>query len=151
MKSFKLFFGASGQFGTYDVTQDYHYQIVVNTVEQFRNRLLQEEVLRQSFLHIFKNVYKDNTEDLKPSTPIADHIPNMSKIREIRRHPPTDADVVKFLTTVYPDIYMAPGDFGPERVDWGETWSGRGEAEEEKIMINCRLVQLWLQSVSKIG
>ena len=24
---------------------------------------------------------------------------------------------------------MAPGDFGPERVDWGETWSGRGEAE----------------------
>ena len=112
MKSFKLFFGAGGQIGTYDVTQDYYYQIVVNTVEQFRNRLLQE-VLRQPFLHIFKNVYKDNMEDLKLSTPIADHIPNMSKIREIRRHPPTDADVIKFLTVGFPDIYMAPGDFGP--------------------------------------
>ena len=99
MKSFKLFFGTSGQIGTYDVTQDYHYQIIVNTVEQLRNHLLQEEVLRQPFLHIFKSVYNDDMdfpEDLKPSTPIADHIPNMSKVREIRCHPPTDADVVKF-------------------------------------------------------
>ena len=108
--SFKLFFGTSGQISTYNVTQDYHYQIVVNTVEQIRNRLLQEEVLRQSFLHLFKSVYNNNTdfpEDLKLSTPIADHIPNMSKVREIRRHPPTDADVVKFLTAAssYIQIY----------------------------------------------
>ena len=64
-----------------------------NTVEQLRNHLLQEEVLRQPFLHIFKSVYNDNTdfpEDLKLSTPIADHIPNMSKVHEIRRHPSTD-------------------------------------------------------------
>ena len=45
---------------------------------------------------------------------------------------------------------MAPGDFGPEGVDWGETWSGRGEADKEKIAINCRLVQLWLQAVSTV-
>ena len=43
--------------------------------------------------------------DLKPSTPIADHIPNMSKVREIRRHPPMDADVVKFLTAAFLVIY----------------------------------------------
>lgn len=43
---------------------------------------------------------------------------------------------------------MAPGDFGPEGVSWGETWSGRREAEKEKIVINCQLVQLWLQAVN---
>jgi hypothetical protein len=45
---------------------------------------------------------------------------------------------------------MAPGDFGPEGVGWGETWSGQGEADKEKIAINCQLVQLWLQAVSTV-
>lgn len=151
MKSFTLFFGASGQLGTTNITNNSQYEIVVNTVNQLRDHLLKEEVLRQPFLHIFSTCYHDGADfphDLAPCTPIADQVSNMSKIRDIRSQPPTDNDVVDFLTNSFPDLYLAPGDFGPEGVSWGETWSGRGEAEKEKIAINCQLVQLWLQSVN---
>jgi hypothetical protein len=153
MKSFTLFFGASGQLGTTDVTHNSQYELVVNTVNQLRDHLLKEEVLRQPFLHIFSTSYNDDADfphDLEPCTPVADQVSNMSKIRNITRYPPTDNDVVDFLTNSFPDLYMAPGDFGPEGVSWGETWSGRGEADKEKIAINCRLVQLWLQAVSTV-
>ena len=153
MKPFALFFGASGQLGTSDVTSDPHYKLVVDTVNQLRDRLLKDEGLRQPFLHLFSSVYVDNSDfpdDLKPTTPIADQIPNMSKIKQIRHHPPTDGDVVDFLTNSFPNIYLFFGDFGPGCVSWGETWSGRGEASEEKVMINMRLVQLWLEAVSAL-
>jgi len=146
MKKNSLFFGASGQMGTTDVTDNNDYKLVVNTVNQVRNHLIQE-VLRRPFLHLFNTIYNDDTkfpDDLKASTPIEDQIPNKSNIQSMR-HPPTDSDVVEFLTNSFPDLYMASGDFSPDRIEWGETWSGQGEADKEKITINCRLVQLWLQ------
>ena len=127
MKPFTLFYGTSGQLGTSDITSDSKYKLVVDTVNQLRDRLLNEEVLRQPFLHIFSAVYKGDTDfpnDLKPPTPVADQVSNISKIRQIRHHPPTDDDVVDFLTNSFPDLYLAPGEFGPEGIDWGETWSG---------------------------
>ena len=150
MKSFRLFFGASGQIGTTDVTHLAQYGLVVNTVNQLRNHLLKFELLRQPFLHIFTTVYNDNADfpnDLKSCTPVNDQVSNLSKIRHC---PPTDSDVIDFLTNSFPDLYMAPGDFGPELegVSWDETLSGRVEADKEKATINCRLVQLWLQAVS---
>jgi len=153
MKPFTLFFGASGQVGTSDVTHDSQYKLVVNTVDQLRDHLLKEEVLRQPFLHIFRNCYNDDTnfpQHLEPCTPVADQVSNMAKIQEIRSHPPTDNDVVDFLTNSFPDLYMAPGDFGPEGVDWGKTFSGQGEADKEKIAIDVQLVHLWLQAVSTV-
>jgi hypothetical protein len=153
MKPFTLFFGASGQLGTSDVTHNSQYELVVNTVNQLRDRLLKEEVLRQPFLHIFNTTYNDNTDvphDLEPCTPLANQVSNMSKFQNIRNYPPTDNDVVDFLTNSFPDLYMAPGNIGPEDVSWHETWSGQGEADKEKIAINCRLVQLWLQAVSTV-
>jgi hypothetical protein len=115
--------------------------------------LLNEEVLCQPFLHIFNTVYKDDAsfpDYLKPGTPVADQVSNMSKIRQIRHHPPTDNNVVDFLTNSFPDLYLASGDFGPQGVDWGTTLSGQGEADMEKIMINVWLVQLWLYAVSAL-
>jgi hypothetical protein len=153
MKPFTLFFGASGQLGTSDVTHNSQYELVVNTVNQLRDRLLKEEVLRQPFLHIFNTTYNDNADvphDLEPCTPLANQVSNMSKFQNIRNYPPTDNDVVDFLTNSFPDLYMAPGNIGPEDVSWHETWSGQGEADKEKIAINCRLVQLWLQAVSTV-
>jgi hypothetical protein len=153
MKPFSLFFGASGQLGTMDVTDDHQYKIVVTTVNHLRNHLLKEPILREPFIHILNTVYNDDTpfpQDLEFCTPVYDRVSNKSKIRNMRDGPPTDDDIINFLTNHFPDLYMAPGDFGPQGVDWGETLSGREEADEEKIEINCRLVQLWLQAVSMI-
>lgn len=154
MKPFTLFFGASGQLGTSDITSDPCYKLVVDTVNQLHNRLLNEEVLRRPFLHVFSTVYKDNAvfpDDLKPLTPVADQVSNMSKIREIRDGPPTDDDVVDFLTNSFPDLYLAPGDFSPEGVDCSETCSGQEDADQEKITINAKLVQFWLQAVGALN
>jgi hypothetical protein len=153
IKAFSLFFGASGQLGTTDVTHNSQYELVVNTVHQLRDHLLKEEVLHQPFLHIFSTIYNNDANfpnDLKHCTPVTNQVSNMSKIQNIRHYPPTDNDVVDFLTNSFLDLYMAPGDFGPEGVVWGETWSGQGEADEEKVVINCQLVQLWLQAVSTV-
>jgi hypothetical protein len=130
---------------------DHQYKIVVNTVNQLRNHLLKEEILRKPFVHIFSSVYNDNTpfpQDLKSCTPVSNQVSNKSKIRNMRDGPPTDNDIVNFLTNHFLDLYMAPGDFGSQGVDWGETWSGREEADKEKIATNCQLVQLWLQATS---
>lgn len=113
------------------------YELVTHTVNDIRDRLLKEEIFRAPFLHIYTTCYNDDT---KPQD-----VSNLTKIRQIRDHPPTDADVVDFLTNSFPALYLAPGDFGPEGVSWGETWSGREEADNQKVTINCRLIQLWLQ------
>jgi hypothetical protein len=149
MKPFTLFFGRNRQIGTFDITNDPRYALVVNTVIQLRERLLNEEVLRQPFLHIFRVVYEYNTEfpaDSGPHDPATDHIPNMSDFRKIRNHP-TDHDVVDFLTNSFPDIYLSSGYFGPEDIPRVKTCSEQGESDKAKIEINARLVQLWLQAV----
>ncbi|EDR02102.1 uncharacterized protein LACBIDRAFT_295499 [Laccaria bicolor S238N-H82] len=151
MKPFTLFFGASDEITTYEVTHNPSYELVMHTVNHLRDRLLKEQVLRVPFLHIFTNCYNDDSEfprDLAPCTPVADRVSNLVKIRRIREHPPTDADVVEFLTNAFPDLYLAHGDFGPEGVSWVETMSGREEADSQKITINGKLVLLWLQIVN---
>jgi hypothetical protein len=156
MKPFKLFFGASGQIGSSNVTSDPQYKLVVDTVNQLRDRLLNGEVLRQPFLHLFNTVYQDSSQfpdDLKTHTPLTatDQVSNMSKIKQLEDHPPTDDDVVDFLTNSFPDLYLPPGSIGPEGENYDETVSGRGEADKEKIAINIRLVQLCqLQTVSAL-
>ena len=123
----------------------------MNTVIQLRERLLNEEVLRQPFLHIFKVVHQYNTEPLAdpgPHAPATDDIPNMSDFRKIRNHPPTDADVVDFLTNSFPDIYLSSGYFVPEDIERVKTCSEQGESDKAKSEINARVVQLWLQAVS---
>jgi hypothetical protein len=59
------------------------------------------------------------TNDLTSCTLVGNHVSNMSKIRH---HPPTDNNVINFLTNLFPDLYLAPGDFGPEDV---MEWMGR--------------------------
>ena len=153
MKPFTLFFGANRQIGTFDVTSDPRYALVVNTVIQLRERLLKDEVFRQPFLQIFRVVYQHATEipaDTEPHTPVADHIYDMPdiRLRDVRHYPPTDDDVVDFLTNSFPDLYMSSGYFGPEDIDRVKTCSEQGESDKAKIEINVRLVQLWLHTVS---
>jgi len=147
MKPFTLFFGAYRQVGTFDVTSDPQYSLVVNTVTQLRKRLLKQEVLRQPFLQIFRAVHQHRSEfpdDSEPQYPFA-----MSNIVEFRDRPPTDDDVVGFLTSSFPDLYLHCGYFGPEDVDRvTRTCSEQRESDKANIEINARVVQHLFQAVS---
>ena len=101
MKPFTLFFGGDRQIGTLNVTNDSRYALAVNTVIQLRERLLNEEVLRQPFLHIFRVVHKYNTEfpaDSSPHDPATGQILNMSDFRKIRNDPPTECQTLMLST-----------------------------------------------------
>lgn len=152
MKPFTLFFGASGVLGTHNVTANPKYQLVVETVSQLRAHLLNDRAFRVPILSLFNSVYEDDSqfpEELKENTPDIDQISNMKKIRQIHSHPPSDNDVLEFLTNSFPDLYLDLGNFSlAELVLWGETKSGRGEVAKEEITINVHLVQLWLEAVS---
>lgn len=153
MKPFKLFLGGSGVLGTVELTSgnDRYHQLVVGAVTQLRIRLLADPQLRKPILHIFTTVYSDTSpfrEDLKRETPIEDQIPNINKIRKIHRNPPSDEDVVEFLTFAFPDLYLEHGDFSEDNLIWGETVYGRGAAKKEEISINIRLINLWHEVVS---
>lgn len=151
LKPFRLFFGGSGLIGTFEVTSDIKYKLVIETVSQLRNRLLADPVLRQPIVHLFDMVYHDDSEfpdHLKNGTPLVDQIPNKLKIQQIRAQPPGDGDVVTFLTDAFPDLYLEPSSFREGNVLWRETASGRDAADKEEISINIQLVQLWLKTVS---
>ena len=150
MKDFNLFYGASGDaVGTFNVTNNPKYELVVETVKQLRQRLIDNPTLREPILALFTNVYQDNSkfpEDLKENAPVSDHRSNQEKIQEIRPHPPSDDDVIYFLKNSFPDIYLDLESFTPVDEDflWGMTKSGRSEGEKELVTINVRLVNLWL-------
>lgn len=128
MKPFTLFVGAIDQLGVCDATLEPKYKPVVDSVNQLRNRLITEPVLRRPFRHLFNSVYNHNSQ--------------------FRDRAPSDKDVIDFLQNSFPDLHLVHGDFGPEEISRGETWSGRKGAEREKITINLRLVQVWLRAVS---
>lgn len=151
MKPFRLFLGGRGLLGIIEVTLDPKFQLIIGTVSQLRDHMLGNPILRQPLLHLFSKVYSDDSdfpEDSKGETPLEDQISNMSNIRKIRPHPPSDEDVVTFLTDAFPDLYLEPGHFCEGDVLWGRTDSGRGEAKKEFISINVRLVHLWNKAVS---
>ena len=135
--------------GTYVITNDPKYKLVVETVTQLRGRLLNDQAFRRPILALFKGVYEDTSEfpeELKAFTPAVDHRSNLEKIKEIRsHHPPSDDDVLEFLMNSFPDLYLELGNFGPAELLWGETRSGRGEFMKEEITINLHLVELWLE------
>jgi len=148
MKPFKLFLGERGLLGTYEITAKPNYEFVIQTVGQLRHRLLMDPVLRQPLLHLFRTVYEDDSkfpEHLKSLTPLADHVSNKTKIVAIRAQPPSDADVVEFLTDAFPDLYLKLSTFREGDITWGETISGRGAADKEEISINIQLTNLWLK------
>ena len=150
MKSFRLFQGGIALVGTFDVTENNEYQLIVETVNQLRKRLLENPVLRRPLLDLFDSVYRDDSafpDDLKETTPLADQIPNRTKIRQIRFQPPTDGDVITFLTDAFPHLYLKAGSFNENDILWGETTTGRSQVNEE-ISINVQLVRQWRDSVS---
>jgi hypothetical protein len=153
MKAFKLFLGARGLLGTYEITTKANYELVVMTIGQIRHhlRVLTDPVLRRPLLHIFQTVYTDNSkfpDHLKLFRPPSDQVPNQIKIQAIRAQPPKDADVIAFLTDAFPDLYLNLSTFSEDDILWGETVSGREAADKEEISINVQLVNLWLKAVS---
>lgn len=155
MKAFSLYLGDPGEIGTADITSDKPYEPVVNAVQQIRDRLLQDEILRQPYLDLFTSVYHDNTpfpDELKQYTPDQDQIPNQTKVRQIRHQPPTDTDVIDYLTNAFPDIYLiSAGEFGTKGTLWGETISGIQAVGQERIGINAELIRAWLSFVSGLN
>jgi hypothetical protein len=146
MKPFALFLGAVDQLGNYNITAEPEYKLVVDAVNQLREQLLSEPVLRAPFLHLLTSVYNELDpfpEDLKNKT--LDQVPNITKIRD---RPPSDQDVINFLQDSFPELHLVIGDLGPDEIREGETWGGQREAEREKISANLRLVQLWLRAAS---
>ena len=151
MKPFKLFLGGRGTLGTFEVTTKPYYDVVIQTVGQLRCRLLEDPVLRRPLLHLFQTVYEDDSEfpdHLKRSTPFADQVSNKTKIAAIRTQPPSDSDVIAFLTNAFPDLYLKLSTFREGDVLWEETMSGQGATDKEEISINVQLVHLWLEAVS---
>jgi len=151
MKPFKLFWGERGHLGTYEITAKSNYEFAIQTIGQLRHRLLMDPVLRQPLLHLFQMVYEDDsqfTEHLKCLTPLANHVSNKTKIAAIQAQPPSDADVIEFLTDAFPDLYLQLKTFNESEVVWEETISGRGAADKEEIAINIQLMNLWLKAVS---
>lgn len=57
MKAFKLYLGGSGCVGTYEITLDPSYKIVVEMVQQLRTCLLSNQDLRKPLLLLFETVY----------------------------------------------------------------------------------------------
>ena len=45
---------------------------------------------------------------------------------------PSDANVVEFLTNVFPDLYLKQSIFHEGDITWGETISGQGSGKQEK-------------------
>ena len=156
---FKVFFGGSGVVGTYEITQDLTYKHLVHLARHIRSRLLEDQVLRRPLLKLFESVYNDNSEfpqndaELLVCTPIVDQIPNKSKIRAIRNRPPSDNDVVEFLTTSFPDIYLELKSLkcNNNNVVWGVTVTGRDAADRREIAINNHLIEMWHTSIKNVS
>ena len=133
MKTFKLYLGGSGQVGTYDVTHNPKFEMVVEMMKQLRECLLSDQALRKPILQLFEAVYQANfPEHLKPITPIADQIPNQVKIRTIRTCQPCDEDVIAFLTEAFPHLYLELRSFRESNVLWGES-VGKNQLTKRKL------------------
>jgi hypothetical protein len=151
MKSFRLYIGEYGTLGTHEATDVKDYRMPIEIVRQLRNRLLNEQVLREPILNIFQGVYNDDTnfpDDLKANNPVADQVSNKFNIRKIKPRPPTDNDIIDFLFNSFPDLYLVnyPPSSESETVVWGETSSGRSQVNIERVSINAELTDVWLKN-----
>lgn len=148
MKEFRLFDGEFALVGTHEVTGMNEFRRAVEVVNQLRDRMLKESVLRKPILNLFQEVYNDDTDfpnALKANTPVADQVSNKTKIRKIKSQPPTDQDVTNFLRNSFPDLYLVEFPKSSKKVVWGETWSGRSQANSERVSINAELTDVWLR------
>jgi hypothetical protein len=126
MKEFNLFY----VFGvlTRNVTNGAKHKHVVETVSQIRGRLLNDQTFRTPILSLFKGIYEDGSEfpeEPKESTPPIDHM-------KIHSHPPSDDDVVEFLTNSFPDLYMINTGFSPNDL----LLDGQEKLKKEEILIS---------------
>ena len=154
MKTFKLYLGGSGQVGTYDVTHNPKFEMVVEMMKQLRERLLSDRALRKPILQLFEAIYQDNSnfpEHLKPVTPITDQILNQVKIQTNRTCQPCDEDVIAFLTEAFPHLYLELRSFRESNGLWGETVSGQESADKEEVTINFCLIQRWLNAAKYVS
>lgn len=62
--------------------------------------------------------------------------------------PPSDGDVLVYLTDTFPDLYLKICSFCEGGVLWGKTFSGRDGTVKEEISMNDLLVWCWLKAVS---
>ncbi|KIM77731.1 hypothetical protein PILCRDRAFT_825174 [Piloderma croceum F 1598] len=142
MNLFSLFDGTRGAIGTVNVTTDPRYSFVIQTVDQIRNAVIMEKLLRQPFLDLFIAAYKEDAnlpDNLKYEVPREEHISGQVQIKQFGNDPPTDADVLEFFTNAFPDVYLVPGEMG---TDGGESI----ESDKVYIAIARSLVQLWYQT-----
>jgi hypothetical protein len=79
-----------GLLGTYEITVKATYELVMMTIGQICHHLLEDPVLRQPLLHLFHMVYADSKflDHLKLLRPLADQVPNQTKIQAIQAQPP---------------------------------------------------------------
>src|ERR1700683_3924514 len=107
MNLFSLFDGTRGAIGTVNVTTDPRYSFVIQTVDQIRNAVIMEKLLRQPFLDLFIAAYKEDAnlpDNLKYEVPREEHISGQVQIKQFGNDPPTDADVLEFFTNAFPDV-----------------------------------------------
>jgi hypothetical protein len=152
MKTWSLFLGSNGMVGTFSITADPRFRFCIDTAEQVRTCILNDQNLRQPYLDLLLALHKDNAQfpnDLKSCTPLSDQVSNQQKIQQLHPSSPTDADIVNFFTNSFPDIYLIPGTATQSGAEWGLTVSGRGEASKEYISIAEDLVQVWNTSITK--
>jgi hypothetical protein len=146
MNSFSLFEGTRGAIGTVNVTTDPRYSFVIQTVNQIRDAVVMEKLLRQPFLDLFIAAYMENAnlpDNLKHEVPREEHISGQVEIKQFGNDPPIDADVLEFFTNAFPDVYLVPGEMD---TDGGES----RESDKVYITIARSLVQLWYQTVSTV-
>jgi hypothetical protein len=146
MNSFSLFEGTRGAIGTVNVTADPRYSFVVQTIDQIRDAVIMEKLLRQPFLDLFIAAYKEDAnlpDNLKHEVPREVHITGQVEIKQFGNDPPTDADVLEFFTNAFPDVYLVPGEMGTNGGEYREP-------DKVYITIARSLVQLWYQTVSTV-
>jgi hypothetical protein len=67
-----------------------------------------------------KSIYLHFLKNFRATLLSTNHRSNFRKIQEIRLTPPSDADVLEFITNAFPDLYLDMGSFGPVALLWGE-------------------------------
>jgi hypothetical protein len=147
IKPIQIFDGVVGIPKVPNITTDPSYARLVTLIEHLRERLMQDEVLREPLLHVLKSLYKSNT--------------TRRKISRIRPTQPTDQDIIRFVDEFWPDLYLVAASRDSERSGesntggsgqwdgvWSHTYSGVASVPNAQVQIIAPLIEQWQSHVS---